>query len=155
MADEAWELRSRLNRRLSGMGRSIGLATVGLGVVFWIVGAIAIAIWAEVTHRTGTGGVINSTRFNIGFVIFSGALGFVVAARVAWKGAREDVRDLLTRLNGRGSVNAGAAAAGSTIIGLATGAGAVVLAIAWVIWWVTAVMLIPILLALGFFTILL
>ena len=97
------------------MGRGIGLVTIGLGVVFWIVGAVAIAIWAEATHRTGTGGVINSTRFNFGLAIFCGALGFVVAARLVWKGARDEVRGLLNRLNGRGSISATTAAAGSWV----------------------------------------
>jgi hypothetical protein len=139
---------------MADMGRWIGIGTIAWGVVIWFIGAILIAAGAEVTHHTGHSGLINTTRFNVLFILGCGIAGFVIQSWMSWNSRKIEIRRLLAAAQTeKGYIGPGpsAAAVGGTVIGLATGAGAVGLAIFWVIVWVTSIMLIPMILAFGFF----
>jgi hypothetical protein len=146
--------RSQLSAKMAQIGKRIGIGTVAWGVVFWIIGAILIAIGAEVTHHTGHSGLINSTGFNLLFILGCGIAGFVVQSWMSWNYRKTEIRRLLVlaqREEGKGGYRGAAAAAGGTIIGLAVGAGATGLVVLWVIIWVTSIMLMPLILAFMFF----
>src|SRR5580658_1400505 len=87
--------RSQLSAEMAQMGKRIGIGTVAWGVVFWIIGAILIAIGAEVTHHTGHSGLINSTGFNLLFILGCGIAGFVVQSWMSWNYRKTEIRRLL------------------------------------------------------------
>jgi hypothetical protein len=146
---------AQLSAKMAQMGKRIGIGTVVWGVVFWFIGAILIALGAEVTHHTGHSGLINSTGFNLLFILGCGIAGFVVQSWMSWNSRKTEIRRLLVavqREGGKGGYRGGAAAAaGGTVIGLAAGAGATGLVVLWVVIWVTSIMLMPLILAFTFF----